>query len=520
MAEPGSHAKLEMFWKLLNQRSVLVVAVLFVVASGIILWHNTKLAQDLVESTALQDAALYSEAIAEFRTLYTSEVVTTAKEQGLTITHDYEDHAGAIPLPATLSMRLGQRIGESRLGAETRLYSNFPFPYEDRLGLRDEFARDAWASLTTNPATPFHRFEELDGRRVLRYATADVMRPACVNCHNTHVDTPKSDWKEGDVRGVLEVVMPMEQMQAEAQSGLRGTLMLMVGMTVVGVGILGVVIGRLRQTTVDLERRVVEVHSREGEILAMNEELTTARDEALGASRAKSQFLANMSHELRTPLNAIIGYSEMLQEEAESVGQDDFQPDLEKIRSAGKNLLGIISDILDISQIDTGRAELKPETFEVAGLLNELENTFRLAAEGNVNSLRLSHAASLGTIHQDRRKVQQCLGHVLSNACKFTENGAIEVDATRENGSGDWIRFAIRDTGIGMSDEQMGELFQPFTQADASSTRKYGGTGLGLAITKSFCELMGGELLVESEVGQGSTITIRLPAEAARGPTE
>ena len=515
MAELGSHSRLEMFWQLLNQRSVFVVALLFIAASAIILWHNTRLSHDLVQATALQDAALYSEAIAEFRTLYTSEVIATLSDQDIMITHDYEEHAGAIPLPATLSMRLGKRIGEKHSGAETRLYSAYPFPYPDRSGLRDDFAKQAWAALNSNANEAFHRFEQLGERRVLRYATADLMRDACVNCHNTHPDTPKADWQVGDVRGVLEVVLPMDHMQAETEAGLRGTVLLMVGMTVVGVGILGVVIGRLRQTTVDLEKRVVEVHSRERDMLAMNDQLVTARDVALGASRAKSQFLANMSHELRTPLNAIIGYSEMLQEEAEAAGQDDFQPDLEKIRSAGKNLLGIISDILDISQIETGHAAIKIETFDVDTLLKELDNTFRLAAEKNANRLTVASGEELGVLSQDRRKVQQCLGHVLSNACKFTDNGKIDVEADRMPDPGERIQFRISDTGIGMSDEQMAELFQPFTQADTSSTRKYGGTGLGLAITKSFCELMGGELLVESQVGEGTTVTIRLPVKAA-----
>lgn len=165
----------------------------------------TQVAEDLVETIALENAALYSQAIEEFRTVYTSEVVSTAREQGIEVTHDYRDKEHAIPLPATLSMILGQRIGEHEAGAETRLYSAYPFPWREEESqeiFTDPFAQEAWDTLTANPEIPFYRFEEMGGRRFLRYARADLMRSGCLNCHNTHPDTPRTGWKEGDVRGV------------------------------------------------------------------------------------------------------------------------------------------------------------------------------------------------------------------------------------------------------------------------------------------------------------------------------
>jgi signal transduction histidine kinase len=237
------------------------------------------------------------------------------------------------------------------------------------------------------------------------------------------------------------------------------------------------------------------------------------KEVAEAASRAKSIFLANMSHELRTPLNAVIGYSELLQEEAEDLGYTDFVPDLEKIRMAGKHLLGIISGILDFSKIEADKMELHLETFDIAVLVRGVATTIQPLVEKNGNRLEVHCADDLGAMHADQTRVQQVLFNLLSNAAKFTDGGAITFTAVRERG--EWIRFSVADTGIGMRPEVVRNLFEIFTQADTSTTRKYGGTGLGLAISQRFCQLMGGEISVESEVGKGSTFTVRLPAEVA-----
>jgi signal transduction histidine kinase/CheY-like chemotaxis protein/HAMP domain-containing protein len=233
------------------------------------------------------------------------------------------------------------------------------------------------------------------------------------------------------------------------------------------------------------------------------------------ASRYKSEFLANMSHELRTPLNAIIGYSEMLQEEAEELGHTDFTPDLQKIDAAGKHLLALINDILDLSKIEAGRMDLYLETFDLATMLRDVETTVQPLVEKNANTLVVQHADTLGSMRADLTKVRQALFNLLSNACKFTKQGTVALEVTRrqaEEGA-EWITFRVSDTGIGMTPEQMGKLFQAFSQAEVSTARQYGGTGLGLAITRHFCQMMGGDITVESVVGQGSTFTIRLPAD-------
>jgi signal transduction histidine kinase len=260
---------------------------------------------------------------------------------------------------------------------------------------------------------------------------------------------------------------------------------------------------QLRESYADLEQKVED---RTREVAEKSRELELA-------SRHKSQFLANMSHELRTPLNAIIGYSEMLQEEAEEIGEQTFLPDLQKINAAGKHLLGLINDILDLSKIEAGRMDLFLETFEVHQLVEEVQAIVQPLVEKNGNTLIIECPDTMGAMHADQTKLRQALFNLMSNASKFTERGTISLTATREVSSGEeWVSFAVSDTGIGMTEEQVGRLFEAFSQAEASTRSQYGGTGLGLAISRHFCRLMGGDLTVASTYGQGSTFTVRLPA--------
>src|SRR5207247_8819504 len=227
------------------------------------------------------------------------------------------------------------------------------------------------------------------------------------------------------------------------------------------------------------------------------------------ATKAKSHFLANMSHELRTPLNAIIGYSEMLQEEAQDSGQESFIPDLKKINRSGRHLLDLINDVLDLSKIEAGKMELYLETFDIPNLLEDISTTVQLLVQKNSNVLEVRCPANLGAMRADMIKVRQSLFNLLSNASKFTKNGKITLEASREISptKPDWIVFRVSDTGIGMTPEQQDRVFEAFSQADAAPARDFGGTGLGLTLTKTFCRMMGGDVSLTSEPGKARPLS-------------
>lgn len=373
-----------------------------------------------------------------------------------------------------------------------RLYSAYPFPWREATGgLTDEFARRAWELLRSDPTTPYVAYEGTGDQRVLRFATADLMRESCVTCHNTHPDSPKRDWVTGDVRGVLEVQVPMARVNATAAEAVRSTAALLGGLALLGLALLSLFV-REQKRARTAERAAALADGK-------------ARVAAEAANRAKSRFLGTMSHELRTPLNAVIGYSEMLMEDLS--GTESVE-DLHRIQGSGEHLLALVNDILDVPKIDAGEIALHPERFDLEPLVRRVVDDLRRAFEANENKLSLRLGQAPRTMTADPVRVIQILTNLLSNAAKFAPAGRVRLEVLTADAD---VVFSVRDTGIGIANDDLDHIFDPFRRAARTTTREYDGTGLGLSIARSLAVLMGGTLDVESTLGEGSTFTLRMP---------
>jgi signal transduction histidine kinase len=474
-----------------------------------IVWRYAEHTRD---ATVLKSAETLSFAITEFRNFYSSDVVPRATAAGAVATHDYLDHPGAVPLPITLTMELGKHLSETGgNGASFGIFSEYPFPWR-RDRVLDDFEREALVALAADPAKPYVRFAEKDGQRVVRYTTAIRMGENCVACHNSHPDSPKTDWKVGDMRGAQQVIVPVSDIGALPMDQFLEPTLLIGAVLGLGTLLVTVLISRLRRSAEESRRLAALTETR-------NAELIHATAAAEQASRAKSEFLANMSHELRTPLNAIIGFSDIMhREQLGSLGQPRYREYAEDINNCGQHLLDIINDILDMAKIEADRFEMQDERIALPILLESCLRLMRDRAESGGVTLESRLAPDLPLLRADNRALKQILLNVLSNAVKFTGRGGHVTLSARLDRDHHQLVVAVSDTGCGISAADLERIFQPFIQADGSISRRHEGTGLGLAIVKALSDRQDITVDVASELGKGTSVTLRFARERLLDP--
>lgn len=471
----------------LYKHTILVLSVIFCSGTLLTLGYLSHATTTLMQSAALQGITLHAESLMELRNLYTTEVVDRVSGRNIEVTHDYLHKAGAIPLPATFSMELGRRISLRGSGMVVRLYSNYPFPWRKDGGAHDDFEQQALAALQARPQQPYYRFEDFQGRASLRYATADVMRAECISCHNARSDSPKHDWKVGDVRGVLEIIRPLDSVVAQSRTDLRDVFILFGALLVLGLGALALVITRLRRVSVELEDQVAQ---RTIQLAAANQELEA--------------FSYSVSHDLRAPLRSIDGFSRALLDDY-SVQLDEVGKDyLQRVRAATQRMGQLIDDMLKLSRVT--RSEMNFETVNLSVLAQTVADELQQAQPER----RVEFVCMPGmTVRGDAHLLKIALENLLGNAWKFTskrEHAHIEIGVTHKVGASVYF---IRDNGAGFDMAYVGKLFSAFQRLHAMA--EFSGTGIGLATVQRIIHRHGGRVWAEGELGKGATFYFTLP---------
>ena len=471
-----------------NIRIIFTLLFVFLLIVAGMVWNLSRLQSNLIKSTAIRAAELHSVALTQFRKLYTSEVVARAKALGLEATHDYASRNDTIPLPATLTIKLGEEISKYTDGARILLYSPYPFPWriKENKTQHSGFENDAWNFLVKHPDQAYTRFDKVDSGAVFRYATADIMQPQCVACHNNHADTPKNNWKVGDVRGVLSISLPLDDIVSQTEDDLRSTS---IAYLFIGLGIalvFGMVISKLRQQSQELQYRVAE---------------QTAGLER--SNRELESYSYSIAHDLRAPLRSITGFSQILQEDAGPKLNAEEKEHFERIINASKRMAELIDDILQLGRVT--RNELHRTEVDLTALAKASVERVCLVGESRQIDWQIQEGL---TIFGDDRLLALLLDNLLGNAYKYSSketHACIEFGSACIDGS---LSYFVKDNGVGFDMKYAGQLFTPFHRLHARGD--FDGSGVGLATVQRIIDRHGGRVWVEAEVNVGATFYFTL----------
>jgi len=500
---------------LAKKNSLAILFAVFVMACILIFSYLNHAKNRAITASAIESSSRYAEVISQFRSLYTSQIVAKAQRLGIDFSHDFSDKPNSLPLPATMTFLLSEKMRENGLTIKTYLYSKYPFPWrEDSGGLRGDFEKSAWNALLEHPQQPYSRIAEVDGVPSIRYAIADTLKAECVDCHNNHPQSPKTGWKKGDLRGVLEVIAPLNVDSNNVDNIFFQMQLLFSMLTLAAFCALFYIFASLQKKNQRLDslnselNTSLELHKKhEAQLLTANKhtqmeksQADLSREEAVNANKAKSIFLANISHEIRTPMNAILGYTQILQ--ASSDIDADNKRSLDIISKSGNHLLNIINGILDLSKLESGTTKLIIGNFDLIETCTSAVDMFCLKALQKEISLAFSNDIPLDqlVVNGDQLKLRQVLINLLSNAIKFTASGNVLLSLNMLEDS--VFHFQVTDSGIGIKDEDQSSIFDAFNQANGAC--EYGGTGLGLSITKKYLKMMLSDIHVESEWRNGA----------------
>ena len=482
------------------------IIVLFVVASFIgatlvfiAYWHT----RNIEQSSLIRVAESYSNAISTFRKFYSTEIVNKLKESDFHLSHEYKGRADSFPIPATMTIDLAQKINSTDVNLQLSIVSKFPYPWRPKNSLTP-FEERALNRFSGSAEKEYTEIIQNDAQEMVAYATPIKMSADCVACHNSHESSPKTDWKIGDTRGLQVIYMPFGIMDLNNQLGLAYLVGFIVVSFVAAFSVIlwltnnnQIAFAEIRRNTRNQEKALID--------------LEDAKNSAEKANQSKSDFLANMSHEIRTPMNAIIGLSHLaLQGDLDKPKQQNY---FHKINTSASHLLNIINDILDFSKIEAGKLEVESVDFELDKLLQNVYDINHIRANEKGVAFRVHRAFSIPNhLRGDIVRLNQILTNLVSNAIKFTNEGEVILELKPVGMSDDAINLSISitDTGIGIPEEKVAKLFEPFTQADNSTTREFGGTGLGLSITRQLIELMDGSITLKSQPNHGTCVTAEI----------